>query len=231
MYQITNNLTIAGLIPAAGMSRRMGDFKPLMNIDGRTVIECVVDNMLSASINEIVVVLGHRGEEIRKVLERSEKRKGKLRFAYNSAYEKTHMLDSIQCGLQEIDSCDWFFITPGDMPAISPKTYDLLLEEASKTRKKIVFPTVDGYRKHPPLISGSYINDISVFRGNGLREYWSFMQEEIAEVRVFDRGCTMDMDLTNDYRKICHYMQSEYGCHSLPLQESDDSPFPVESYG
>lgn len=204
-----DDLRIAGLIPAAGMSRRMGDFKPLMKIGKKTVIECVVDNMLSVHMKEIVVVLGYRGDEIRSVLSQSRNRREKLKFIYNPDYANTHMLDSIQCGLRKMESWDWFFITPGDMPAISVKTYEILLEEAKKGKKKVLFPTVEGYRKHPPLISGSLRNDISTFHGNGLREYWSSIPEEIAEIDVSDKGCTMDMDFLKDYCQVCHYIQAK----------------------
>ena len=55
---------IKGVIAAAGLSRRMGAFKPLMPINGRPMIERSVMSMLSADVEEVVVVLGYRAREI-----------------------------------------------------------------------------------------------------------------------------------------------------------------------
>ena len=55
---------IGGLILAAGCSKRMGDFKPLMPLRGKTLIENTIDSMLLCGISPITVVLGHRGRDI-----------------------------------------------------------------------------------------------------------------------------------------------------------------------
>ena len=82
-------MIINGLILAAGMSRRMQQFKPLMKIEEKTMIETTVDHMLEAGVSQITVVLGYRGLEVQQVLESDINRKKKLRFAYNSDYETT----------------------------------------------------------------------------------------------------------------------------------------------
>ena len=59
---------IGGLILAAGCSKRMGDFKPLMPLRGKTLIENTIDSMLLCGISPITVVLGHRGRDIEAIL-------------------------------------------------------------------------------------------------------------------------------------------------------------------
>ena len=49
---------IGGLILAAGLSSRMGDFKPLMPLRGKTLIENSIDSLLLCGVDPIVVVLG-----------------------------------------------------------------------------------------------------------------------------------------------------------------------------
>ena len=44
---------IGGLILAAGCSKRMGDFKPLMPLRGKTLIENTIDSMLLCGISPI----------------------------------------------------------------------------------------------------------------------------------------------------------------------------------
>ena len=203
-------MIINGLILAAGMSRRMQQFKPLMKIENKTIIETTVDHMLEAGVNQITVVLGYRGSEIQQVLESDEKRIERLKFAYNSKYATTQMLDSTKIGLKELGICDRFFLAPGDMPAISVKTYQILSDIAvNNSGFKVLFPTLEGYRKHPPLISWSCRDDMLQFQGNGLRELWKEYKDEIAEIPLDDYGCTIDVDTPEDYQKLCQYLDKK----------------------
>ncbi|MFT4005758.1 MAG: NTP transferase domain-containing protein [Lacrimispora sp.] len=52
--------SVCGLILAAGLSSRMGDFKPLMPFKGKALIESTIDSMLAAGVKQIVIVLGYR---------------------------------------------------------------------------------------------------------------------------------------------------------------------------
>jgi molybdenum cofactor cytidylyltransferase len=56
---------LSAILLAAGRSRRMGAFKPLLPFGARTVIETCIDNLRAAGVTEIVVVVGHRGAEVR----------------------------------------------------------------------------------------------------------------------------------------------------------------------
>src|SRR6266536_1206249 len=60
---------VAAILLAAGRSRRMGAFKPLLPFGNRTVIECCINNLRAAGIKDIVVVVGHRADEVREQLQ------------------------------------------------------------------------------------------------------------------------------------------------------------------
>ena len=44
----------------------MGAFKPLLPFGNKTVIECCVDYLRDGGVDQIVVVLGHRADDIRR---------------------------------------------------------------------------------------------------------------------------------------------------------------------
>ena len=69
----------AAILLAAGRSRRMGAFKPLLPFGARTVVATCVDNLLAAGVGEVVVVLGHRAGEVRAHLSSHTQ----VRFAVN----------------------------------------------------------------------------------------------------------------------------------------------------
>jgi molybdenum cofactor cytidylyltransferase len=111
-----------GLILAAGLSSRMGDFKPLMPFRGKTLIESTIDSMLAAGVKQIVIVLGYRRNEIESVLRLHYGKE--IIYASNPHYETTDMLTSIKYGLRSMPHCKAFFLLPGDMPVVK-KTHSL----------------------------------------------------------------------------------------------------------
>ena len=113
-------MKINGLVLAAGMSSRMGKFKPLLEMNGRTMIEQSIESMLVSGVDKIVVVLGYRGEDIEAVLDKAIYR-SRIQIVYNENYETTEMLDSVKIGVQSIDDCDAFFLLPGDVYKRQPQ--------------------------------------------------------------------------------------------------------------
>ena len=55
---------ITAIVLAAGESKRMGQPKQLMSFGESTILGQVIDNLLNSAINETIVVLGHRAEEV-----------------------------------------------------------------------------------------------------------------------------------------------------------------------
>ena len=89
-------LRISALVPAAGLSSRMGGPlpKPLLPWGSSTVIETVVSTLLSAEVDEVIVVTGHRAAEIEAQLAGYA-----VRCVRNPDYTRGEMLSSIQAGL------------------------------------------------------------------------------------------------------------------------------------
>ena len=51
---------ITAVVLSAGLSSRMGDFKPLLPLGGKRVIEQLLSSIKGAGMGDILVVLGHR---------------------------------------------------------------------------------------------------------------------------------------------------------------------------
>ena len=84
----------AAIVLAAGLSRRMGRFKLTLPWGDRTVIGQVVATLEAAGIEEIVVVAGHRGDEVTEALAGTT-----ARIVFNPDYASGEMLSSIRTGL------------------------------------------------------------------------------------------------------------------------------------
>lgn len=195
-------MKLNGIITAAGLSSRMGagNFKPMMPLQGKTVIQCSVDSMIRAGVSEIVVVVGHRREEIEYALSGEKK----VSCVWNEEYASSDMLCSIKKGLRVLEPCDAFYILPGDMPMIRKETYLALKDKMQQTGAEMVFPLYQGKKKHPPLICSSMIAKILEYDGlDGLRGLWRQCVKEHAEyIEITDEGCLIDIDTMTDYNRL-----------------------------
>lgn len=192
---------LGGLVVAAGLSSRMGSFKPLLPLGGKTVIENTVDSLFSGGARTVVVVGGYRGEELEALLRQQYGER--VIIASNPDYAKTDMLFSIKIGCRALPPCDGFFLLPGDMPVVENETFLRVAELWRTGEYDVVFPTLDGRRKHPPLISLRVVPEILAFSGSGgLRELWTQLGGRIGAVPVRDPGVEIDLDTPQDYSKV-----------------------------
>ena len=190
---------LRGLILAAGLSSRMGEFKPLLPLRGRTLIENAADSVFAGGAASVTVVVGYRGEELSALL---RARYGeRVHIAWNPDYAGTDMLRSIRIGCQALPPCDGFFLLPGDMPAVRQETFRRLAAAWPTEPPGVIFPTLDGCRKHPPLIDFRLVPELLAYDGEGgLRELWRRHEEWVRAVPVDDEGVRIDLDTQTDYR-------------------------------
>lgn len=185
------------VVPAAGMSSRMGDFKPLLPLCGGTVISTSVGRVLPY-VTTAAVVVGNRGDKVRRELYTHFGER--VTVTENPDYASTDMLYSIRLGIAALAKCDAFFLVPADMPLISSTTYARLTASFGESTE-ILYPTVGGRRGHPPLISSRLIPEILAYRGDGgLREILT--KHRITEISVDDTGVLKDLDTPEDYRAV-----------------------------
>src|SRR5690349_14280912 len=81
MPRPTETLRVAGVILAAGASRRMGKNKMLLELDGESLIRRAAKRALAAGLSPLVVVLGHEVDRLR-----AELKDLPLVFAVNPDY-------------------------------------------------------------------------------------------------------------------------------------------------
>jgi putative nucleotidyltransferase with HDIG domain len=189
---------LAALILAAGYSSRMGQFKPLLPLDGRTVIESTIDTFRSAGITRISVVTGHEAAQLQPLLKTR-----KIAAVHNPDYA-SGMYSSVQAGIKslsaDIDAC---FLLPADIPLVRPATVETIAERYASDRPSIIYPIFRGQRGHPPLIARSLFAEILAGDGaGGLRALLQRHQADAREVDVFDEGILLDMDTPEDYAQL-----------------------------
>jgi molybdenum cofactor cytidylyltransferase len=190
-------MKFTAIVLAAGESRRMGTLKPLLPFGSRTVIETVVGALLRCPIDEVLVVLGHRAEEIESQL---------MGYAVRTVLNRDYpsgMLSSVQSGIAAADpDTDWFAIALADQPALDAEVTTRLIELARAGTAGILVPSFDGRRGHPLLIHRCYRDEIATLSPEiGLRELIQRHPDEIHHVPVATDAVVRDMDTREEYER------------------------------
>ncbi len=183
------------VIAAAGMSSRMGDFKPMLKLGSISIAQRVVANFQQADVYPIVVVTGFRAQELEKHLSKLG-----VICIRNENYESTQMFDSAKLGFSYIrDKCDRFFFTPVDIPLFTLDTLNRLMSSEAKIAK----PVFGGAAGHPMLMDCSVLPSITASTGErGLKQAVAECGCDIDFVSVQDEGVLMDVDTPADYREL-----------------------------
>ncbi|MGA7677207.1 MAG: NTP transferase domain-containing protein, partial [Dehalococcoidia bacterium] len=84
---------VSAILLAAGQSKRMGKLKQLMPFGQSTIVEQAVDNLLGSAVDEVIVVVGYKAEDVIKAIAAKP-----VKVAINPDYEQG-MSTSIMAGL------------------------------------------------------------------------------------------------------------------------------------
>jgi molybdenum cofactor cytidylyltransferase len=185
---------LSAIVLAAGQATRFGRCKQLVPLDGKPLLEHVLDTLRRSKVDDVVVVLGAHAEEIREQV-----RFDRERLILNHDYAEG-MSTSIQAGLRALPAeAEAAMIVLADQPFVQPSTLDALCDEYRRSRAQVVLPTFNGFRGNPVLIDRSLFAEMKQIRGDtGCRAIFGDHAESIVKVAVEDRGVVMDVDTPED---------------------------------
>jgi molybdenum cofactor cytidylyltransferase len=190
--------TVAAILLAAGQSKRMGAFKPLLPFGDWTVIESCIDYLQKGGVKNIVVVLGLRAEEIKARL------KGlPIQFALNPDPE-SEMGASIACGVRELPvDCRATLIALTDHPAVPASVVVDLIDRWRAGPAKLILPDYQGRGGHPVLIDLAFRKELlNLDPSRGLRALFDVHRDQVGRVPVNSPFVARDIDTWDDYRAL-----------------------------
>lgn len=205
----------SAVIAAAGLSSRMKSFKPLLPLADDTIIGTLIDTLKQAGAADIVVVIGHKAEEMAAYLEKRE-----VRVCENKEYAETEMFDSVKLGLQALaDDYDAVFITPGDMPLVKLES----LEALKELQAGVARPVYRGKGGHPVLLAKKHVNKLITYTGEkGLKGALLSLDEAMIDLEVDDEGAFFNLNTPEDFEKALVYKQkdrTERAGYAIPTDE------------
>jgi molybdenum cofactor cytidylyltransferase len=188
-------LRLATVVLAAGKSSRMGVNKLLLRVGKRMVIEHI---LFSLEPIETIVVLGHRPDEIRDIIETQG-----IRTVHNPDYERG-MTTSFQAGLMVLDpGVEAVFMVLSDIFGFSHELLERMarvMEEDSEAL--IVSPVYEGRRGHPVLFRRHLFEEfLGLEEGKTVKDIVNCHEDQHLHVEA-DVWCTVDLDTLEDYERI-----------------------------
>ena len=131
----------------------MGRQKLLLPWAGKTVIQHIVDELLSSSVRDVRVVAGDHFDAIDALFEGKS-----VEVVFNPIAEQG-MLTSVRTGIAD-GGGDGFMVVLGDQPSLHRSLIDGLIKFWMRDPSSIVRPSFEGAHGHPVLNPSEFSNRV-----------------------------------------------------------------------
>jgi molybdenum cofactor cytidylyltransferase len=186
------------VILAGGYSSRANAFKMELELEGRSVLQHVIEAFLPLCKNIIVV----GGYQIERLSPLTSKYEDKVKIVFNENYPQG-MFTSVKKGVQEVRASQ-FFLTPGDYPLLTTD----ICRELLRYSGQIVKPKFHNRGGHPILLPASCIMEIlAEGEESNLKLYLD--KKDIKIIEIDDESIMMDVDTPEDYEKVKKMIQQK----------------------
>ena len=191
-------MQLAGIILAAGESRRMGFPKPLLQLDGKSFLARASEALLTVC-DPVIVVLGHHAG---RVLEEARRLPGVV--CVRNPEPDRGMLSSLQCGLRAVpDEAFGVMFLPVDYPLLRPASVERLGAAFGEGAGRVWIPTCGGRHGHPVCIARELAREIFMLPEDGQpRDVIHAHRNETRYIEVGDPGILRDADTPEALRRM-----------------------------
>ncbi len=192
-------MTSAGLVLAAGSSRRMGSPKQLLQVRGRPLLELVVREACASTLGEVVVVLGAAADEIQSRVDL-----GRARVLVNPDHS-SGMASSLRAGVASLGvDVDRALVILGDQPDVDAELLNQLLELQASSGLPAAALSFNGLLHPPVVLKRELWAGLMELEGDvGCRAVIRAKPELVARVPVDgDLTHPVDIDTPEDYKRV-----------------------------
>lgn len=186
---------VAGVVLAAGESRRFGSPKVLVEIEGEPLVRRIAKIALESYLHPVLVVTGAYPEISSRI---SDLNVNILKNVSWRSGQSSSVKVAIR-NLPEIVEAVIFLL--GDQPFITPSLLKSLQHSFAVSRSPIIAPMVNGQRTNPVLFSRETFPDLLNIRGDvGGRQI--FEKFHFQRMPWHDEKLLLDIDTTDDLVKL-----------------------------
>lgn len=151
---------VGGVLLAAGAGRRFGGGKLLAPLGGRPLAQWALDALLGSTLDEVVVVVGDREQEVRQALHLPH---GRVVTAHDW---DEGMAASLRRGIAALRGADAALVALADQPGLTAPAVDALVAAAREDPRRAVRASYDGAPGHPVVLPASAFGDVAALTGD-----------------------------------------------------------------
>ncbi|MBI4731750.1 MAG: putative selenium-dependent hydroxylase accessory protein YqeC [Chloroflexi bacterium] len=187
---------VAGIVLAAGESKRFGQPKQLLDWHGKPFVRQVTETALAAGLSPVVVVTGANAEVVGSTIHDLP-----ITIHHNLDWQ-TGQSSSLQTGLRALSPAIGAAVfLLADQPQVTPTVLRALVDRHSLDLSPVVAPQVQGQRGTPVLFDRVTFQDLASLTGDvGGRAIFS--KFPITYLPWHDESLLADIDTPEDYRKL-----------------------------
>ena len=188
---------IAAIVLAAGLSRRMGRPKLLLELVGRPIIRHAVERVLSSGIREVLVVTGPEHEDLVRALDGLP-----VRVVVNEAPEAGQG-SSVSAGVRALPpGTTAVLIALGDQPGVPVNVIPSLLDALKLPGKTVAAPRYADGLGNPVLFAASLLPELLTLPGD--RGARAVVERDLSRLAVVEIASPMprDIDTPEDYARL-----------------------------
>ncbi len=187
---------VAGVIPCAGASSRMGTSKALLDAGGRSFLAATVGALVAGGCDPVMVIIAAGQDDE----ERKAKSAGAVTLLNPDPGEGP--ITSLRLALGALaGTVEAVAFLPVDHPRVTPDTVTRLREALLASDAPLVLPVFEGKRGHPALFRRTLFAELSdPGLEGGARTVVHAHLNDALQVEVDDPGVVMDIDTPEAYR-------------------------------
>jgi molybdenum cofactor cytidylyltransferase len=186
---------VAGLVLAAGGSKRLGRPKQLLPYRGATLLDGVLETARACPFDQLLVTLGGAADEVRTTVDLAG-----AEIVLNEAYG-SGCSSSIAAAVAALDPrCDVLVLLLGDQPGVRPETVAALL--AGRGDAPLAVCRYDDGRGHPFAFGRALFGELERLHGD--KAVWKLLDARPADVTeiALPEPVPRDVDTWDDYEAV-----------------------------
>lgn len=188
---------VAAVVLAAGEGKRFGGRKLLALMDGKPLVQHVIDAANASSLSPVLLVTGFEGDHLLDALAL-----GRAVAVANPDY-RSGQASSLIAGVRALDAADAAVVLLGDQPRVTAALLEALVARQRETGSAAVVSSWNGRRMPPTLLHRDLWPAVLALSGDvGAREVLAG-RDDVAVLGVSGRlGALDDVDTPEDHARL-----------------------------
>ncbi len=203
-------MRLFAIVPAAGLSRRMGQPKLVMDLLGRPVVCWLLETLAQPEIEAAVIVMRKSDEALQTCMAKTDA------VPVLPEVDPPDMRCSVEHGLAAIQEQfdpqpdDGWLLIPADHPILDADVLRELIAAWQRTQADILVPTHAGRRGHPTFFRWPLAAQVSsIPQSSGISFLLKASGNTIREYETVSPGVLLDLDTPADFEALVKSLTDE----------------------